>query len=538
MILLTAAWVLSDLWSVAPALCQPAQEWFHVQPGPAKQDDQVRGIAADELGNVYIGGTGVFNHTSSDFILMKYSPQGIRQWVTSYNSPSDASDEAWDFAFDAAGNSYLTGRSNDDYSNDYLTVKFDPQGQLLWEARYNGPFNGHDWALAVAPDVDGNVYVTGTSDEAMFCTTIKYNPQGVQQWVAQYDGPAHFYAEGRFLDVDGEGNVYVGGDASPDTFWNPDFSIIKYNPQGVEQWSVLYSGTPDDPVVASRALKLDAQSNVIMTGKSATNWDNGDITTVKYNSAGVLQWAVNYDSPENGIDNAEDLVVDAAGNIIITGKTHFTSYWYMITLKYDPNGNLLWERRYGGQYADALGFGLAVDGHDNLYVTGQNYGSSTTLKYHPNGDLLWTAVLRDGIHVSRGRYLTFDPQGDLLVAGSLNFHDCGDDNFLTIKYHMDENPASVEPLPDDPFPTSFGITVSPNPFNPSTALSYKLQASSHVSLKVYDTSGRLVATFVDDWREAGEHRITFEGSGLSSGLYFAKLTVGDFHQVQKMILMK
>jgi subtilisin family serine protease len=80
--------------------------------------------------------------------------------------------------------------------------------------------------------------------------------------------------------------------------------------------------------------------------------------------------------------------------------------------------------------------------------------------------------------------------------------------------------------------------ANPNPFNPSTALSYKLQAASHVSLNVYDTAGRLVTTLVNGWREVGTHEVTFDGSGLASGMYLYALTAGGNTISGKMVLMK
>jgi hypothetical protein len=88
-------------------------------------------------------------------------------------------------------------------------------------------------------------------------------------------------------------------------------------------------------------------------------------------------------------------------------------------------------------------------------------------------------------------------------------------------------------------PTQFALhPCSPNPFNPITAISYQLSANSHVTLKVYDTAGRLVATLVDGWREAGSHEVTFNGANLASGLYLARLTAGSYTATQKLVLLK
>ena len=78
----------------------------------------------------------------------------------------------------------------------------------------------------------------------------------------------------------------------------------------------------------------------------------------------------------------------------------------------------------------------------------------------------------------------------------------------------------------------------PNPFNPTTAISYELRAASFVHLKVYDTAGRLVTMLVEGWQEAGVHEVTFDGSKLASGLYFVEMQTGNFSAVRKMMLIK
>ncbi|MCX6639364.1 MAG: T9SS type A sorting domain-containing protein [bacterium] len=80
--------------------------------------------------------------------------------------------------------------------------------------------------------------------------------------------------------------------------------------------------------------------------------------------------------------------------------------------------------------------------------------------------------------------------------------------------------------------------ISPNPFNPTTMLSYELQAASFVNLSVYDISGKMVAVLVNGMRDGGSHQVTFDGSNLPSGIYFARLTAGEYSSVQKMVLLK
>ena len=82
------------------------------------------------------------------------------------------------------------------------------------------------------------------------------------------------------------------------------------------------------------------------------------------------------------------------------------------------------------------------------------------------------------------------------------------------------------------------FSAYPNPFNPKTAISYQLQAASYVELVVYDIQGREVAKLVDDYRPAGTYEAVFNASGLSNGVYFVRLTAGNYQQTQKLLLVK
>jgi hypothetical protein len=98
--------------------------------------------------------------------------------------------------------------------------------------------------------------------------------------------------------------------------------------------------------------------------------------------------------------------------------------------------------------------------------------------------------------------------------------------------------ASSVPQRHNPVPASHSLSAYPNPFNPSTTISFSLPRTSNVTLSVYDVTGRKVETLIDKSLNAGEHSMDFNGSALPSGLYFARLTAGDVMQTQKMVLLK
>lgn len=78
----------------------------------------------------------------------------------------------------------------------------------------------------------------------------------------------------------------------------------------------------------------------------------------------------------------------------------------------------------------------------------------------------------------------------------------------------------------------------PNPFNPSTTIHYSIVKSGNVSLTVYDCTGKEVNTLVNSHSSAGNYYINFDGSSLSSGVYYYKITTGDFSETKKMLLVK
>ena len=78
----------------------------------------------------------------------------------------------------------------------------------------------------------------------------------------------------------------------------------------------------------------------------------------------------------------------------------------------------------------------------------------------------------------------------------------------------------------------------PNPFNPVSHLEFGISDLGFVSLKVYDAVGKEIATLVNEIKPAGRYEVVFDGSNLSSGIYFYKIEAGSFSAVKRMTLIK
>ena len=78
----------------------------------------------------------------------------------------------------------------------------------------------------------------------------------------------------------------------------------------------------------------------------------------------------------------------------------------------------------------------------------------------------------------------------------------------------------------------------PNPFNPTSNISWQLAVSSPVNLSVYNLEGQRVAVLVDERQPAGFHQVEFDASELASGIYLYRLRAGKYVETRKMVLMK
>ena len=456
------------------------EQWVARYNGPGNYDDYANAMTVDDSGNVYVTGNSFGNSSHHDYATTKYNADGIEQWVARYNGPGNYHDTPMAVAVDALGYVYVTGYSYGSGTNyDFATIKYSPNGIEQWVSRYNGPGNGNDLVYAMAVDSFGHVYVTGESlDESsrLDYKTIKYDSNGRQLWVATYNGPGNYNDSARAITLDAFGNVYVTGNSYGGAVTRENCTTVKYNSSGHELWVAIYTGPSGPPYSrydTGTAVAVDNLGHVYVTGYSDGGDTSHDYITIKYDSYGNELWEARYNGSGNEYDHANAIALDSSGNVYVTGYSDngITKQDYA-TVKYDSSGNQLWAATYNGPaYKDDRASSILVDSSDNVYVTGYSYDWGTSLDYATvmydlAGNELWVAtydgpasagdvetdVPDDGIlsttdgqddDCDKAYALTMDKSGNIYVTGGSFGVDSRYD-FATIKYSVEDTPPGTQ----------------------------------------------------------------------------------------------
>ncbi len=501
--------------------------------------------ASDANGNLFVAGYTYNPETLTDWVTLKYDSAGMPVWAARYNGPSDLRDNPRAMAVDASGNVYVTGPMEVDSADfDYVTIKYSPSGERQWVARYGEPFPWRDIPRAMAVDSFGYVYVTGESYEVTErdFVTVKYTPLGLQQWAARFSASSGGSDIPVTIAVDAARNVYVTG-TSDSTGTGQDLATVKYDQFGQFQWARRYNG-PANRNDKPSSLHMDPSGNILVSGVSEGVATQQDIVTIKYTPQGLQQWAVRYDDSVHSFDIGTAMGIDPEGNVYVTGSsTGGGNAEDYLTIKYDTNGNTMWEVTYDG---DAHGRDvptlLAVDDEGSAYVTGQSYNpvggnEIVTVKYSSDGSEIWR-MRRSANPTSYQNTvgLGLDQGSGVYVTLVRSNTDAGS-SWTAIKYGQTPIVGVSQEGPSRS--RSFELDQNyPNPFNPSTTIEYTLPHSGFVTLKVYNTLGQELATLVSGEKVAGKASATWSASGFPSGVYFYRVTAGEYVETKKMLLMK
>lgn len=414
--------------------------WVRTYDGEGASDF-AKAIAVDPFGNVWVTGSS-WNGENYDYATIKYYSDGDTAWVRTYYGPGDRWDVVSGIVVDSCSNVYVTGLSWDSTTSyDCTTIKYHPNGDTAWVRRYDGPLSSDDAGYDLVVDASGYVYVGGRSKDSAThndYTTIKYYPSGDTAWVRRYDGPASSNDIARAIAVDGLGNVYVTGPSkSREAF--EDYATIKYHANGDAAWVRRYDGVA---YLRDEAFSIDVNGSgeVCVTGWSWNGTDY-DFATIKYYPDGDTAWVRRYDGPGHLLDSAVAVAVDELGNVYVTGSSWITlTDCDYLTIKYSPNGDISWVRRYDGpaHRADHVS-DLAMDGLGNMYVTGASVGLGSgpdyaTVKYDSSGRELWVRRYNgpeDNLDVAKA--ITVDDYGNVYVTG-VGFNSVSLGDFVTVKY--------------------------------------------------------------------------------------------------------
>jgi len=341
-----------------------------------------------------------------------------------------------------------------------------------------------DRAHGIATDINGNVYVTGTTYGALEGSNaspvdlfvVKYDSGGTDQWIRQLDISNYDQANG--VATDSSGNVYVTGNTAHPS--GGSIFVVKYDSAGVKKWTQQLGTTETD---VANGIATDSSGNVYVTG--TTHWygalDNNtnagkyDLFVIKYDSAGVKKWTQQLGTTET--DEAFGIATDSSGNVYVTGFTEGALEGSnagnkdLFVVKYDSGGNKQWTQQLGTSEFD-VARGVATDSNGNVYVTGATFGSLEgtpagsqdifVVKYDSAGDQKWIQQLGTSCDdVARG--IATDSSGNVYVTGytggAPDGSNAGNEDIFVVKYDSAGDQKWTEQLGTSDWDEASGIAT-------------------------------------------------------------------------------
>ena len=340
---------------------------------------------------------------------VNYIPTIIPYWIATLGGANE--DVGHSIAVDGSGNVYVIGKTGSSGVFNVLIAKYNSSGIIQWQRTLGGVGSDQGWGIAV--DGSGNVYITGETQSSGAggpdALIAKYDAAtGTRIWQRTLGGVGSDV--GYDIAVDGSGNVYVSGYTTSSGAGSADVLIAKYNTSGTIQWQRTLGGVNSD---YGTGIAVDGSGNVYITGFTLSSGEaNGNVLIAKYDTSGTIQWQRTLGGA--GFDSGYGIAVDGSGNVYITGRTDSSnagSYDVLIA-KYDTNGGRIWQRTLGVAGQDYV-YGIAVDSSGNVYITGWTAGSTYGV------DLLIAKLPGDGSLTGTYGALTYaTPSNTVIVAGT------------------------------------------------------------------------------------------------------------------------
>jgi hypothetical protein len=387
--------------------------WREVRPCALEPCPDIPfGIAVDPEGGVLVLASSTLPHANEDYLTSKYGPTGDLLWEARWNGAASGTFLPHSIVADGAGNSVILGSMatiRDGLS--IAAVKHDASGRELWAVDYLHPSRA-TFAAGIAADAGGNVCMAATTGEGIL--TLKYGPDGELLWArayASWTSPPSASA----IAVDEGGGIRVTGTIA--SWEDSDIVIVSYSPDGNRLWERIYEG-PIQGRDEVYAMTMDGQGSVVLAGSSEGirhNLELGglpfwDGLVLKYGSQGIDGWTRRWigKHPFGGDASVADVAVDGQGNVLAAAVAYdpgdpTAASFASFILKYDPDGNLLWESNFPAPVGGSLkAIDIAVDDSGCAVAIGESITlleaparDARIVKLDPEGKVLWMAGCGD-----------------------------------------------------------------------------------------------------------------------------------------------
>ncbi|HEY8377332.1 MAG TPA: hypothetical protein VIK91_12640, partial [Nannocystis sp.] len=248
-------------------------------------DAPIAGVAVVLAGDDPIVVGTIKQNNDTNGLVRKYDENGGELWTRVYAGENGGLDSLSGVTLDGAGNIYAVGRESTAMQGfDILVLQFGPDGTPGWSDRVDGGIGGHDWALDVATDLDGNVYVAGRVEVGAGYSDAWlriYDGAGSPVWTDTYAGPGGLSDEATAIAAAKDGGFVAAGSAGI-AEGDTDLWIRRYDADGSVIWSDLVAGMNAGPDGATDVAFTPDGGVVVIGTMTVVPKLNSDVWVRKY----------------------------------------------------------------------------------------------------------------------------------------------------------------------------------------------------------------------------------------------------------------
>jgi len=300
----------------------------------------------------------------------------------------------------------------------------------------------------------------------------------------------------------------------------------------------------------SPSISMDATGNFVIAWQDFRN-SNWDIYFQRFTDTGTtsgINTKVN-DDAGNDFQYYPSISMDGIGDFVVIWQDFRNSNWDIYFQRYTNTGTTLGNNvkvndDAGTAYQKVPTISREAAGDFVIvwedYRNGQTNSDIFGQRYFSNGNTNGTnySIVADGPNNGEATPVICANNSDIIFSWQDNRRSQGWDIYAKI-VNWNWNGVTDVYNDDNDIPNEFYLYQNyPNPFNPSTTIRWQQPETSFVTLRIYDALGRESTTLVNEELSAGKHKIIFNASSLSSGIYFYQLQAGEFIETKKMILLK